>query len=81
MSFDLEICIVVFISVGSAAVYKFYCYFKIDVKCLFFFFVWCGIHLLSGSDADCGGIKPASNIVIQNGETSHSLRCLMYGAR
>ena len=34
-----------------------------------------------GSDAGCGGTKPASNIVIQNRQISHPSSCSMYGAR
>ena len=32
-----------------------------------------------GSDAGCSGIKTALSIVIQNRQTSHPSRCLMYG--
>ena len=34
-----------------------------------------------GLDAGYDGVKPASSIVIQNGQISHPSRCLMYGAR
>ena len=34
-----------------------------------------------GSDAGCGGIKPASSIVIQNRQTSHPSGFPIYGAR
>ena len=33
-----------------------------------------GIHFPMGSDAGCGGIEPASSIVIQNRLTSYPLR-------
>ena len=39
------------------------------------------ILVLSGSNAGCGGIKPASSIVIHSCQTTHPLRCSMCGAR
>ena len=53
-----------------------------------FFFLRRGIHILSGSDAGCGDIKPASSIVkpassivVQNRPTTHHSRCSKYEAR
>ena len=44
--------------------------FFFEDNTFFFFWVWRGIYLMSGSEAGCGGIKPASSIVIQNYQSS-----------